>query len=262
MFSKGVLLMTASPNMQLTVFAFAALASVVAAADPGQWPAECKYTDGVACYRYCATGADGTYKTPSEYESLCYNADPMNPIEKDSYEYSRVHMRLPPSSGFAPQPNTEDGMAADPWQFDTRCFCFRSLTEDEIGKASPVANMRDDVCKYHSIRCLRKVELGDTPSCAESYFRCKEQKDADGSNTHATTLRAELYQRFKDINDMYADAILAVTKQQTSKQFTPEDKTKKLAALEGAKKEFDTRREVSSEGTANGTPVKEPKAEN
>lgn len=249
--------MTASTNMQFTVFAFAALASVVAAAE---WPTECKYTDGVACYRYCAVKADGTYETPTEKEALCYNADPKNPIGKDSYEYSRVHMRLPLSSGFAPQHNTEDGKADDPWQFNERCFCFRSLTEEEIGKASPVSNMRDDVCQYHSIRCLRKVELGDVPSCAESYFRCKEQKDADGSDTRATTLRAELCQRFKDINEMYADAIAAVTALKTDDLFTPEDVAKKVAALRGAKKEFDTRREVSCEGNnADGTPVKDPK---
>ncbi|KAG0060178.1 hypothetical protein BGZ89_012489 [Linnemannia elongata] len=246
--------------MQLAVFAFAALASVVAAAE---WPAECKYTDGVACYRYCAVNADGTYKRPTEKQSLCYDADPRKSIAKDSYEYSRVHMRLPLSSDFAPQPNTEEGEVDDPWKFDDRCFCFRSLTEDEIGKASPVSNMRDDLCQYHSIRCLRKVELGDVPSCADSYFRCKEQKDADGSDTRATTLRAELCQRFEDINLMYAEAIEAVTNMNTDNLFTPEDKTKKLAALEGAKKEFDTRREVSCEGkNANGTPVKDPKVEN
>ncbi|KAG0303295.1 hypothetical protein BGZ98_006806 [Dissophora globulifera] len=247
--------------MQLTVFAFAALAFVVAAADPVQWPAECKYTDGVACYRYCAAEADGTYKTPSEDEKelLCYNASPMSPITKDSYESSRVHMRLPLSSGFAPQPNTEEGMVDDPWKFKDRCFCFRSLTREEIDKASPAANIRDDTCQYHSIRCLRRVELGDVASCAESYFRCKEQKDADGSNTRATALRAELCQRFKDINDMYADVIAAVTDMQTSNRFTSKDKTTKLVALEDAKKEFDTRRELSCEGTVNGTPVADPK---
>ncbi|KAH7032059.1 hypothetical protein BKA57DRAFT_510976 [Linnemannia elongata] len=246
--------------MQLTVFAFAALASVVAAAE---WPTECKYTDGVACYRYCAVNADGTYETPTEKQALCSNDDPRKSIEKDSYEYSRVHMRLPLSSDFAPQPNTEEGEASDPWKFNNRCFCFRSLTEDEINKASPVSNMKDDVCQYHSIRCLRKVELGDVPSCAESYFRCKEQKDADGSDTRATMLRAELCQRFKDINFMYADTMEAVTNVNTDDLFTPEDKAKKLAALESAKKEFDTRREVACEGkNANGTPVKDPKVEN
>ncbi|OAQ26326.1 hypothetical protein K457DRAFT_22271 [Linnemannia elongata AG-77] len=246
--------------MQLTAFAFAALASVVAAAE---WPTKCKYTDGVACYRYCAVNADGTYKLPTEKQALCSNADPRNSIERDPYEYSRVHMRLPLSSDFAPQHNTEEGEANDPWQFDDRCFCFRPLTEDEIGKASPVSNMKDNVCQYHSIRCLRKVELGDVSNCAESYFRCKEQKDADGSDTRATALRAELCQRFKDINFMYTDAIEAVTNVNTDDLFTPEDKNKKLAALEGAKKEFDTRREVSCEGkNANGTPVKDPKVEN
>ncbi|KAG0315761.1 hypothetical protein BGZ99_007273 [Dissophora globulifera] len=246
--------------MQLTVFAFAALASIVAASDPVQWPAMCKYTDGVACYRYCAAEADGTYMTPTESEALCYNASPKTPIIKESYESTRVHMRLPLSSGFAPQPNTKDGENSDPWKFDDRCFCFRPLTEDEINKASPVENMKDDVCQYHSIRCLRAVDLGDVPSCAESYFRCKEQKDADGSDARATTLRAELCQRFKDINDMFADAIEAVMNVQTDSLFTSDDQNKKVAVMEGYKKEFDTRREVACEGTANGTPVADPKA--
>ncbi|KAG0017728.1 hypothetical protein BGZ81_010551 [Podila clonocystis] len=237
--------------MQLTVFAFAALVSVVAAA---VWPKECRYTDGVACYRYCATKPDGTYETPTEQEALCSNADPKNPLTKDSYEYSRVHMRLPLSSGFEPQPNTENGEVDDPWKFNERCFCFRSLTEDEIGKASPVDNMRDDVCHYHSIRCLRKVELGDTPSCAESYFRCKEQKGA-------TTLRDELCQRFKDINFMYTDAMEAVKNVETDDNFTPDDRKVKLIAMEKARKEFDTRREVACEGTRQKTPIKDPSAD-
>ena len=254
------MLTTASPNMQLTVFAFAALASVVAAAE---WPAECRYTDGVACYRYCATAPNGGYQVPTEKQALCYNADPRNSITKDSYEYSRVHMRLPLSSNFEPQPDTEDGKAGDPWQFDKRCFCFRSLTEDEIGKASPVSSMRVDMCQYYSIRCLRKVELGDVPSCAESYFRCKDQTDTDGTHTRATTLRAELCQRFKDINSMYVDAIEAVKNVATDSQFTSDDQAAKVKALEYARKEFDTRREVSCEGkNADGTPVKDPKVEN
>ncbi|KAG0016332.1 hypothetical protein BGZ82_001123 [Podila clonocystis] len=245
--------------MQLTVFAFAALVSVVAAA-AAKWPTECKqYKDGVACYRFCATAPDDTYEIPTEKQALCYNANPKNPISKDSYEYSRVHMRLPLSSNFGPQPNTEDGEAGDPWKFDARCFCFRSLTEDEIGKASPVDNMRDDLCQYHSIRCLRKVELGDTPSCAESYFRCKEQKDADGSNTSATTLRDELCQRFIDINESYLDVIDSVRNVETDNMFTSNDKLTKINQLEKARIEFNTRREVACEGTANGTPVKDPK---
>ncbi|KAG0086256.1 hypothetical protein BGZ92_008282 [Podila epicladia] len=221
--------------MQLIVFAFAALASVVASSVRGEWPKECKYTDG---------------------ESLCYDADARKPIVKESYEYSRVHMRLPLSSGFAPQPNTEDGKVSDPWRFEDRCFCFRSLTEEEIGKASPVDNMRDDVCQYHSIRCLRRVELGDVPSCAESYFRCK---DPHTLSDRTIALREELCQRFKDINKSLDDAIVAVTNVKNDDVFTPEDETKKLATLESNKKEFDTRRELSCEGTKSGMPVADPK---
>ncbi|KAF9947133.1 hypothetical protein BGZ70_002857 [Mortierella alpina] len=211
--------------MQLTVFAFAALVSAVAAANPVEWPKECKYIDGVACYRYCAMEPDGGYKVPTEAESLCYNTDPSSPIEKGSYEYSRVHMRLP----------------------------------EEIAKASPVANMRLNVCQFYSIRCLRRVELGDVPSCAESYFRCKEQEDADVSDKRATSLRAELCQRFRDIDAMYSDAIQAVKDVQTDNQFTQEDQSKKVEALKVAQKEFDTRREVSCEGTANRIRLKDPK---
>ncbi|KAG0272585.1 hypothetical protein BGZ95_011629 [Linnemannia exigua] len=240
--------------MQLTVFAFAALASVVAAAE---WPEECKYKDGLACYRYCATAPDGSYQVPTETQALCHSADPRNPIEKDSYEYSRVFMRLPLSSKMLPQPKTEDGVTNDPWKFEDRCFCFRSLTEDEIAKASPVSNIRDDKCKFYSIRCLRMVEFGDMSSCAESYFRCKEQKDAEGSDT-----RAELCQRFKDIDSKFVDAIQAIKDQATDSTFTPEDKAAKVKTLERDQKEFNTRREVSCEGTANGVSVKDPEAKN
>jgi len=226
------------------------------------WPRECKYIDGVACYRYCSTAPDGTYATPTEKEAVCYNADPKSPIEKESYEYARVYMRLPVSSGFPPQPDTEEGKASDPWQFDSRCFCFRSLVEDEVGKASPVDEIKTDACQYHSIRCLRRFELGDEPNCAESYFRCKEQKDADGSDTRAKNLRAELCQRFKDIDDSYARAIEDVNNVETDDQFTAEDKKIKLKNLEDAKGEFYTRREVACVGkSANGSPVKDPKAD-
>jgi len=227
-----------------------------------KWPSECKYTDGLACYRYCATAPDGTYGTPSEPEALCYNGGPKSPIAKESYEYARVHMRLPISSGFTPQAGTDDGESGDPWQFDSRCFCFRSLTEDEIGNASPVDKMREDLCQYHSIRCLRKVELGDTPSCAESYFRCQEQKDADGSDTRAKNLRAELCQRFKDIDASYADVIQSVQNVEADDIFSEADRGTKLKLLADAKKEYNTRREVACEGKrADGSPINDKHAD-
>ncbi|KAG0281627.1 hypothetical protein BGZ96_001065 [Linnemannia gamsii] len=239
--------------MQLTIFAIAAFVSVVAAS--GEWPKECLYTDGVACYRKCTADANGGI---GEKEALCYNADPKTPIAKDSYEYSRVYMRLPLLSKVPVSLDVDD----DAFRFNKQCYCFRSLTEDEIGKASPVDTVRDNVCQYYSIRCLRKVELGDVPSCAESYFRCKEQKDADGSgrNTTATALRDELCQRFIDIDKMYTDAADAVSKVETDNFFTSNDKLTKMAELEKARIEFDTRREVSCEGKKHdGTAVKDPK---
>ncbi|KAF9306969.1 hypothetical protein BG003_000846, partial [Podila horticola] len=250
---KGVLLVTVSQNMQLTIFAFAALVSIVAAANSGVWPKECLYTDGVACYSKCFTDADGTV---SEKAALCYNADPKNPIAKDSYEYTRVLMRLTPSSNFPPQLDADD----DAFRFNNQCFCFRSLTEDEIGKASPVNTIRDNTCQYHSIRCLRKIELGDVPSCAESYFRCNDMINAGGSDAlRATTLRAELCQRFIDINKSYLDAINAVKNVKTDTMFTSDDQLTKMNQLEKARIEFDTRREVSCEGrNKDSTAVKDP----
>ncbi|KAF9950418.1 hypothetical protein BGZ72_007913 [Mortierella alpina] len=193
---------------------------------------------------------NGTYVIPTESQSLCYNGDPRKPIDNESYEYTRVHKRLPKSSGF------EDGNEYD---HDGRCYCFRSLTEEEIDKAIPVEKLTEDKCQYYSIRCLRKVELGDVPSCAESYFRCKEQKDVDGiSNTRATALRAELCQRFEDIDTMYADAIQAVKDVDTSNEFTLEDKADKLKALEKDREKFKTRREVSCEGKKDKKKIEDP----